>query len=103
MTNTITALVVRILQIIFGAIVLGLSIKAIKWQRYGSAPATTSYSAFAGAFGILTALVGIATIFMEAVPDLIMAIVDALASILFLAGGTVSLQCRTRTHYVSNC
>ena len=103
MTRTITELVVRMFQLVFGLVALGLSVKAIAWQRYGSAPTTTSYSAFAGAFGILTALVGIATIFMEAVPDLIMAIVDALASILFLAGGTVSPQCRPGTHYVSNC
>ncbi|KAK5125055.1 hypothetical protein LTR85_001246 [Meristemomyces frigidus] len=85
--NTITSLVVRFFQFVFGAIVLGLSITAIKWQWQGSAPATSSYSAFTGAFGMLTALIGTAAIFIDAVPDLIMAIVDALASVLFLAGG----------------
>ncbi|KAK4549532.1 hypothetical protein LTR36_006529 [Oleoguttula mirabilis] len=83
----ITSLAVRFFQLVFGAVVLGLSITAIEWQYFGSAPATTTYCAFAGAFGMLTALIGTAAIFVEAVPDLIMAIVDALASVLFLAGG----------------
>lgn len=82
----ITSLAVRFFQIVFGAIVLGLSITAIKWQGHGSAPATTSYSAFTGAFGMLAALIGVAAIFIEALPQ---RIVDALASVLFLAGGIV--------------
>lgn len=82
--------IVRGLQIIFGVIVLGLSIGAVKWQVIGTAPATTGYNAFAGAFGILTALIGIAAAFMEMIPELIMAIVDGLASVIFLAGGIVS-------------
>ncbi|TKA79026.1 hypothetical protein B0A55_03159 [Friedmanniomyces simplex] len=80
-------LITRAFQLLFGAVVLGLSISAIKWQHFGSAPATSSYSAFAGAFGILAALIGIAASFIDAIPDLIMAVVDALASVLLLAGG----------------
>jgi len=83
-------LIARACQVIFGAIALGFSIGAIKWQYYGTAPATSGYSAFAGAFGILTALIGIAAAFMSMIPDLIMAIVDSLASVIFLAGGIVS-------------
>lgn len=58
----IASLIVRLFQIVFGAVVLGLSITAIEWQWVGSAPATTTYSAFAGAFGMLTALIGTAII-----------------------------------------
>jgi hypothetical protein len=83
-------------RIVFGAVVLGLSIEAIKWQYYGAAPATSPYSAFAGAFGILVALVGIAAGFIDAIPGLIMAAVDGLATLLFLAGGIVSLPKRSR-------
>ncbi|TKA42390.1 hypothetical protein B0A54_06840 [Friedmanniomyces endolithicus] len=82
-------LIARAFQILCGAVVLGLSISAIKWQYFGSAPATTSYSAFAGAFGVLAALIGIATSFVEAIPEIIMVGVDGLAAVLLLAGGLV--------------
>ncbi|KAK1057538.1 hypothetical protein LTR12_008689 [Friedmanniomyces endolithicus] len=80
-------LIARAFQLLCGAIVLGLSISAIKWQYFGSAPATTSYSAFAGAFSVLAALIGIATSFVEAIPEIIMVGVDGLAAVLLLAGG----------------
>lgn len=84
--------VVRALQLLFGVVVLGLSITAIKWQFVGNAPATTVFGAVCGAFGVLAALIGAAAIFIDAIPDIIMAGVDALASVLFLAGGIVSLS-----------
>lgn len=86
----IVTLVIRFSQIVFGAIALGLSITAIKWQWTGTAPATTSYSAFAGAFGMLTAVIGTVAVFLDAIPGIIMAMVDGLASLIFLAGGIVS-------------
>jgi len=82
--------IARVFQIVFGAVVLGLSITAIKWQQHGSAPATSSYCAFVGALGMLAALIGAAVTFVDRIPDLIMAIVDGLAAILFVAGGIVS-------------
>lgn len=87
----LATLIVRVLQILFAVIVLGLSIHAAKWQDTGSVPATTAYSAFAGGFAILVALIGLAAIWISAIPSLIMSGVDALASILLLAGGIVSL------------
>nr|POE49151.1 hypothetical protein CFP56_32301 [Quercus suber] len=83
----IATLITRIFQIIFGIIVLALSIDAIKWQVYGSAPATTGYGAFTGAFCILIGLIGCVAIFVEALPGLIVAAADGLAAILLLAGG----------------
>ncbi|KAK0284190.1 hypothetical protein LTR35_005905 [Friedmanniomyces endolithicus] len=80
-------LIARAFQLLCGAVVLGLSISAIKWQYFGAAPATTSYSAFAGAFGVLAALIGIAASFVEAIPEVIMVGVDGLAAMLLLAGG----------------
>lgn len=86
----IVTLATRVCQTIFAAIVLGISIHAIQWQKHGSAPSTTAFCAFAGAFGLLTSLIGLAAVFISAIPGLIMAVVDALASIMLLAGGIVS-------------
>lgn len=83
-------LVLRGLQLVFGAVVLGLSINAIQWQAIGGAPATTSYSAFAGAFCMLVALIGIAAVWINKLAGLIMAGFDTLAAVLLVAGGIVS-------------
>ena len=90
-------LIPRGFQIVFGAVVLGLSVTAIEWQWWGTAPATSSYSAFAGAFGIFAGLVGIAAAFFEVIPQLIMGAVDALSALLLLAGGVVSTTQHPRT------
>lgn len=82
--------ITRGFQALFAVVVLGISIHAVRWQKYGSAPAVSSYSAFAGAFGLLTALIGIVSIWVTAIPALIMAAIDALASLILLAGGIVS-------------
>ncbi|KAK4987008.1 hypothetical protein LTR66_007705 [Elasticomyces elasticus] len=74
-------------QIAFAGIVLGLSISLARHQLFGPVPATTSYSAFAGAFAMLAALIGVAAIFVEAIQGLIMPIIDALAALLLLAAG----------------
>jgi len=81
------ALGLRVFQLLFSAIVLGLSISLIKSQKYGSAPATTGYAAFTGGFGIVAALVGFASVFASALDGLIIWAVDGLASLFFLAGG----------------
>lgn len=83
-------LATRAAQVTFGAVVLGLSIHAVQWQMYGTAPATSSYSAFAGAFCILAGLIGVAAAFVGAIPGVIMSGIDGLASALTLAGGIVS-------------
>jgi hypothetical protein len=84
------SLIIRLLVLIFAAIVLGLSVRAAKWQMYESVPATTAYAAFAGGFALLISLVGIASIWISAIPALIMSMADGLASVLLLAGGIVS-------------
>lgn len=89
----IATLIVRIFQVLFAACVLGLSITAVKWQYYGTAPAVSSFNAFAGAFALLTALIGIVAIWISHIPGLIMAVVDGVAFIFLLAGGIVSHPC----------
>jgi len=86
----LASLITRVLQLIFAVIVLGLSVRAAKWQWSGSVPASTAYAAFAGGFAVLITLVGIAAIWISAIPALIMSMVDALAAVLLLAGGIVS-------------
>jgi hypothetical protein len=86
----IATLVVRFFQILFAIVVLGLSITMAKWQVFGKPPPTTEYGAFSGGFAFLVGLVGVAAVFVEAIPGLIMAGLDALAAILTLAAGIVS-------------
>lgn len=89
----LATLILRICQLIFAVIVLGLSVKAAQWQWQGPVPATTAFSAFAGAFTLLVALVGIAAIWLSAIPSIAMSGIDGLAALLLLAGGIVSLMC----------
>jgi hypothetical protein len=84
------SIITRALQLIFAIVVLALSIRASKWQVYGSVPATTAFAASTGGFAVLVSLVGIASIWISAIPALIMSMVDGLASVLLLAGGIVS-------------
>jgi hypothetical protein len=60
--NMFVSLIIRLLVLIFAAIVLGLSVRAAKWQLFESVPANTTFAAFAGGFALLTSLVGIASI-----------------------------------------
>lgn len=82
--------IVRFFQLAFSVIVLGLSISAVRWQVYGSAPAPSGYAAFAGAWATLTALVGIIAIFVSSLAGILMVGADLLAFIILLAGGIVS-------------
>jgi hypothetical protein len=56
----------------------------------GSNP-TINYAAFTGGFGMVAAIVGVAALFVEPLAGLVMAAIDTLASLLFLAGGIVSV------------
>ena len=88
----LASLITRALQLLCAIIVLALSIRAAKWQMYGSVPATTVFVAFAGGFALLVSLVGIASFWISAIPALVMSMVDGFASVLLLAGGIVSPQ-----------
>ena len=87
----IATLITRIFQMIFAIIVLALSVRAANWQEIGSVPTTTAYCAFAGAFALLVTIVGFASIWLTAIPKIIMSGLDGLAALLLLAGGIVSL------------
>lgn len=76
-------------QLLFGIVILGLSITLANGQDKAIAkvPATTGYGAFCGAFGIVAALIGIAAVFVSFVPDIVSWAVDGLAALLLAAGG----------------
>jgi hypothetical protein len=61
----------------------------LKLQVYGEAPVTTKYSSFTGAFGIIVCAVGVASLFLSFIPDLVSIALDGLLGLLFLAGGIV--------------
>ncbi|KAK3398849.1 marvel domain-containing protein [Sordaria brevicollis] len=77
----------RGLQILFGAVIVGLSAHFITSQRIGSAPTTTKYSVFTGAYGIIEGLFGIAALFASFIPDVVVLGADAVGALVLLAGG----------------
>jgi surface polysaccharide O-acyltransferase-like enzyme len=86
----IATLITRIFQMLFAIIVLALSVRAANWQQIGSVPTTTAYCAFAGAFAILISAIGFASMWLTAIPKIIMSGLDGLTALLLLAGGIVS-------------
>lgn len=91
----IVAIGLRAFLVIFGAIVLGLSVSLAKQQRLGSPPPETSFYSFTGAFGLVASAIAILAIFIDKVPQVGVIVVDALASIFYLAGAialTVALK-----------
>ncbi|KAI9039775.1 MARVEL domain-containing protein [Aspergillus affinis] len=83
----IITVVVRVFQLLFAIIVLGLSVTLAKGQSIGSAPAITGYAAFTGGLGIVASLVGGAAFFVSSLDGIISWAIDGLASLAFLAGG----------------
>lgn len=52
---------------------------------------TTGFTAWAGGFGIIVSIIGIVSFFWDRIRPKVMSILDAIAALLFLAGGIVSL------------
>ncbi|KAF2669646.1 hypothetical protein BT63DRAFT_425327 [Microthyrium microscopicum] len=77
----------RFFQIIFSAVILGLSINLAKGQAVGKVPATTGYGSFTGAFGIIAGTIGVAAIFVELLDGVISWVIDILAALITVASG----------------
>ncbi|KAI3337248.1 marvel domain-containing protein [Xylariaceae sp. AK1471] len=91
----IAAFALRGFLLIFGAVVLGLSVTLAKQQALGSPPAETSFYSFAGAFGIIVSILAILAIFVDKIPSVGVIAADALASVFYLAGAialTIALK-----------
>ncbi|KAI1161013.1 marvel domain-containing protein [Nemania serpens] len=81
--------------VVFGAIVLALSVTLAKQQVLGSPPAETSFFAFAGAFGLIASAIAILAMLIEKIPRVGVVAADTLASLFYLAGAialTVALK-----------
>lgn len=75
----------------FSIVVLILSIILSRHQYYGKVPSQTSFAAFAGALGIIAAIVGIASLFIQRLKGVISWVLDGVTSIALLAAGIVRL------------
>ncbi|KAI0540868.1 marvel domain-containing protein [Xylaria digitata] len=91
----VAAIALRAFLVIFGAIVLGLSVTLAKQQVIGSPPAETSFYSFSGAFGLIASAIAILAIFIDKIPRVGVIVADSLASVFYLAGAialTVALK-----------
>ncbi|KAK1999829.1 hypothetical protein LX36DRAFT_460590 [Colletotrichum falcatum] len=68
-------------------VALGLSADLVKGQLFGDAPTTTKYGTFTGGFGLAVAVLGLASVFIDAIPALVVMAADALSGLLLLGGG----------------
>ncbi|KAI1421409.1 marvel domain-containing protein [Xylaria sp. FL1777] len=93
--SQIAIIVLRGFLVIFGAIILGLSVTLAKQQVLGSPPAETSFFSFAGAFGLVASIIAILGILSEKIPRVGVIAVNVLSSLFYLAGAialTVALK-----------
>ncbi|KAI1085492.1 marvel domain-containing protein [Whalleya microplaca] len=91
----IVTFAVRGFLLLFGAVVLGLSVTLAKQQEVGSPPSETSFGTFCGAFGLLISLIGLTALWIDKIPEIVVIGGDGLASALYLAGGialTIALK-----------
>ncbi|KAI1263965.1 marvel domain-containing protein [Xylariaceae sp. FL1019] len=91
----VAAIALRGFLLIFGAVVLGLSVTLAKQQVIGNPPSETSFNSFVGAFGILVSGLAVLNILIDRVPKVGVMAADALASVLYLAGAialTIALK-----------
>ena len=86
----IITLACRVIQLLFAAVVLALSVVLIKNYGPGHAPSLIDYGAFCGGAGIVIAAVGVVACFLEPLQGIIQLILDGLAAFFLLAGGIVS-------------
>ncbi|KAK6841252.1 hypothetical protein PG995_000353, partial [Apiospora arundinis] len=75
--------------LISGAVVFGLSVDLAKGQNKGPVPPETGFSTFAGGFGLLTTLVGLAALWVDAIPGVATMVADGLAAVIYLVAGSI--------------
>ncbi|KAF7957925.1 hypothetical protein EAE96_003492 [Botrytis aclada] len=83
----IVTLALRVLQMLFAAVVLALSAILIKGYGPGHSWSLIYYGAFCSGAAIIIAAIGVAACFVEAIQGMIMLVLDGVASFFLLAGG----------------
>ncbi|ESZ95003.1 hypothetical protein SBOR_4623 [Sclerotinia borealis F-4128] len=83
----IVTLALRVLQMLFAAVVLALSAVLIKGYGPGTSWSLISYGSFCGGAALIFAAIGVAACFVEALQGIIMLALDGIASFFLLAGG----------------
>ena len=97
MSKSLVSFALRGFQVIFAAVVLGLSVSLIRDQGYKfgtderySSPIILRFAAFVGGLTLLTAFVSIAAEFVSALQGKILFVIDAIITLINVAGGIVS-------------
>jgi hypothetical protein len=81
---------IRGFQILFAAVVLGLSVGMIRGQWEGlNSPISLRYTAFVGGVSFLGGVIGIATEWISVLQGMVGLIIDGLITLLNIAGGVV--------------
>ena len=87
--STLANWVCRAFQLLFGIVILGLSVTLIRGHHWGALPATLGYAAFLGGVTIIAALVGVAAVWITFLEGIVGMAIDVLAALLNIAGGIV--------------
>jgi hypothetical protein len=86
------ALGLRVLQAIFGVVILGLSVTLIRGHHWGDLPASLGYAVFLGGITIVAALIGIAATWVTFLEGIVGMALDGLVAVLNIVGGIVRLS-----------
>ena len=90
--DTSLTLAFRVLQLLFSATVLGLSISLVQGNILGHPPLSLTFSAFVSGVSMAGALAGLATLWMQRLQGLIGVVVDATIAAFNIVGGVVSIS-----------
>jgi len=90
MSNSLVNFGIRGAQIIFAAIVTGLSIDLARGHHWGGLPVILGYVCFVGCVSLLAGFAGLASSWIEVLQGKIGLILDGFVTAANLAGGLVS-------------
>jgi hypothetical protein len=88
--NQLLNFVIRAFQVLFGIVILGISVSLIRGHHWGSLPASLGFAAFVGGVTILGAALGVAGLFLSFLDGLVGITIDAVVAVINAAGAIVS-------------
>lgn len=90
--TTIVNWALRAFQLLFGIVILGLSVTLVRNHNLGTLPSVLGYAAFLGGATIVAALIGLVATWVSILEGFVGMAIDAVAAILNLAGGIVRIS-----------